>query len=138
MFLSLFISSFLAATIIPFASEVYFAGVLYMGYDPLTTVLVATAGNWLGGLTNYFIGMLANIERIKKWTGVKQEKINKLETTIHQYGYWSALLSWVPVIGDPLMVVLGIFKSNWKMVFMLSLIGKFLRYLVLGWVLVKF
>ena len=126
----LFITCFLAATILPITSELFLGSMLAFGYDPVTCLIVATVGNTLGGWLNYFIGLIGNPNWLKK-IGVKQEQISRWEGKIKRYGSLLALLSWLPIIGDVIGVALGFFRVNWLVSFIFILIGKFLRYLFL-------
>ena len=76
-YLGLFIASFLAATVVPFSSEVVFSAMVFGGLDAWTCVLVATLGNWLGGMTCYYLGRLGKIEWIEKYLRIKKEKMEK-------------------------------------------------------------
>lgn len=128
--LGLFLASFLSATVLPLASEGILLLVLAAGYDPLTSLFIATLGNSLGGSTNYLIGWFGNPLWLKR-IGFKEEKVIKFEKRIQQYGSWLALLSWLPFIGDPLLLALGFFKAPLFPVMILMIIGKLLRYFVL-------
>lgn len=129
-FLGLFITCFLAATIIPITSEIFLGAMLTFGYDPILCLIVATVGNTLGGWLNYLIGLIGNPNWLKK-INVTTEKINSWEAIIKRYGSFMALFSWLPIIGDVIGVALGFFRANWIAVFTFILIGKFLRYLIL-------
>lgn len=121
----LFISSFLASTILPLPSEAALLFVLNNGnYEPWILLLVATLGNCLGGSTNYFLGLLVRKRWIKK-TSPKAQRIAS------KYGPAAAILSWLPVIGDPILIALGIYRSPMLQTFLFMITGKFLRYLVL-------
>ena len=76
-YLGLFVASFLAATVVPFSSEVVFSAMVFGGLHAWTCVLVATAGNWLGGMTSFYIGRLGKIEWVEKFLHIKKEKIEK-------------------------------------------------------------
>jgi membrane protein YqaA with SNARE-associated domain len=76
-YIGLFVASFLAATILPFSSEVVFAGLIAAGLDIWICIIVATIGNSLGGMTAYWVGSLGKIEWIEKYFGIKREKIDK-------------------------------------------------------------
>ena len=121
----LFLSSFLASTILPLPSE---AAVLFMlssgHYSPWTILTVATIGNCMGGSTNYFLGQFVRNRWIKK-PGLKAQHIAS------KYGPLAAILSWLPVIGDPIMIVLGIYRSRILPTLLFMIAGKFLRYLIL-------
>lgn len=107
----LFIGSFLAATIVPFSADVLLIGMLAAGGSPWIVIAVATAGNFLGGLTSYGIGRIGKWEWIEK-LGVKPETLEKQKARIDKYGSWAALLSWVPIIGDVIAVALGFYRTR--------------------------
>ncbi len=122
--LTCFASSFLSSTIIPFPSEATVIYCLTQQQNPFFVLLIATTGNSLGGATNYFLGQFARDKWMKRTTP-------KAEAFVLKYGAYSALLSWVPVIGDPLMIALGIYRTKKIPTFILMTLGKFVRYLVL-------
>ncbi len=126
----LFLSSFLAATILPFSSEAILAAMALGPWPSSTLWLVASAGNWLGGITSYGIGRLGNLQWITRVLRMDPVKAVALQARVEKYGYWAALLTWVPLIGDPLAVALGLSKAPWVPVAILMLIGKALRYAV--------
>lgn len=129
-YLGLFLASFLAATVVPFSSEAIFTGCLIAGMDPWTCVWVATLGNWLGGMTSYYVGLLGKIEWIEKYFHIKKEKMESYTVRIQKYGDWFAFFSFVPFIGDVIAVATGFFRCNWWKVAISMLIGKFARYVV--------
>ena len=129
-YFGLFLASFLAATVVPFSSEVIFSAMVYGGLDPWTCVLVATMGNWLGGMTSYYVGLLGKIEWIEKYFHVKIENIETFANRIHKNGEWLAFFSFVPFICDVVAVATGFFKCNWWKVAIYMLIGKCLRYVL--------
>jgi len=126
-FFGLFLITFLSATILPLSSEFFLLLMLANGYDPIFCLIVATAGNSLGGFTNYGIGSLGNLVWLKR-LGMSEIKIQKYANRIQKYGSWLAFFSWVPLIGDALLVALGFFKSSFTKVAILLVLGKFLRY----------
>jgi membrane protein YqaA with SNARE-associated domain len=132
IYISLFTSCFLSATLIPFASEVGLAVVLAQGYDPIISIVVATIGNSLGGLTNYLLGRLGNPNWLKK-SKLNPAKLEKHTHFISTYGSYTALLSWVPIIGDPLLLILGYLRVSMIPVCLFMVIGKLLRYCVIAW-----
>lgn len=129
-FFGLFIAAFLSATIIPLSSEGVLLLLLSQNYDPWWCLLIATLGNSLGGLTNYWIGSLGDPLWLKRF-GISQQKLASFEKTIQKHGYWLAFISWVPFIGDPLSIALGFFKVSFWRVLILLVVGKFLRYLLI-------
>ena len=128
-YLGLFITCFLAATILPIASEVFLITMLAEKYDPLSSLFIASAGNTLGSYLNFGIGYIGNPKWLKKLR-VKQKTIESWKASIQKYGVWLALLSWLPIVGDIIGIALGFFRANifWSFIFMA--IGKFIRYLV--------
>jgi len=128
-YLGLFLASFLAATILPVASQIFLTSMFLLGYEPLACVMVATTGNTLGAWLNYGIGYLGKPEWLQK-LGAQQAAIDRWQTRIHQYGSWMALLCWVPVIGDVIGIALGFFRAPWLPTFILMGVGKLFRYLL--------
>lgn len=132
-FTGLFLITFLSATILPFSSELFLMLMLSKGYDPFICLLIATLGNSLGGITNYGLGRLGNLKWLKK-VGMTEDKLHKSSNKIQRYGGWLAFLSWVPFVGDPLLVGLGFFRTPFLNVLIPMVIGKFLRYWFIGWI----
>jgi len=129
-YLGLFIGAFLAATVVPFSSEVVFTALVYSGMNAWNAVFVATAGNWLGGLTCYYIGHLGKIEWIEKYLKIKREKLDKFMNKFHRYGDWFAFFSFLPGIGDVIAVASGFFRCRFWIVALSMLLGKFVRYII--------
>lgn len=132
----LFISSFLAATLLPGGSEAVLYGVLqhHSGAAPLVLAL-ATLGNTLGGMTSYVLGRM--IPRPMRATGphASRWQLRALEWT-RRYGSAAMLAAWVPFIGDPLCVAAGWLRLNWLAVLAFMAIGKLARYGVIAWIAV--
>jgi membrane protein YqaA with SNARE-associated domain len=125
----LFIAGFLSGSILPFNSEAVLTLMIYSGFDPVSSLVVATAGNMLGGVSIYYLGYLGKMEWIEKYAKVKQEKIHAILPKLERFGALAATLSFVPIIGDVIILGLGFFRISpvFTMVFML--IGKVARYL---------
>ena len=129
--LGLFLASFLAATILPFSSEVILGGMIVGGYDPFMCFLLASSGNWLGGLTSYWLGYLGKWQWLEKWFSVTKQQVEKWKKRFNKWGAYLALLCWLPIIGDILAIVLGFGKVNFLKAALLMLVGKSIRYLVI-------
>lgn len=127
----LFIGCLLSATIIPFASEALFLAILYAGGEPYLTLLIATLGNFTGSLITYFMGYIGHFSQLERWFRVKPEKVQKMKIIVDKYGIWAALFSWLPFIGDPLVLTLGFFRVNFRWILPIILFVKYLRYHVL-------
>ena len=123
-------ASFLAATVVPFSSEVIFSAMVFGGLDAWTCVWVATLGNWLGGMTCYLLGRLGKMEWIEKYAGVKKEKLDKFSNRMQKHGNWLPFFSFLPGIGDVIAVASGFFRCRWWIVAISMLVGKFARYVV--------
>lgn len=128
-YFGLFLASFLAATILPVASEIFLTAMFHYGYEPLACLAVATAGNSMGAWLNYGIGYLGNPNWLRK-LGAKPEKIEQWKVKIQRYGSWMALLCWLPFIGDIIGIGLGFFRVPWLPTFVLITVGKFVRYAI--------
>lgn len=132
-YLGLFLAAFGAATLLPMQSEAVLAGMLLSGaYAPGLLLGVATAGNVLGSVANWALGRGVERFRHKRWFPVSEAKLTKAQQAYQRYGYWSLLLSWVPLIGDPLTVVAGTMREPlWRFVMIVTL-AKGGRYLLLA------
>ena len=126
--IGLFLGSFLAATVVPFSSEIILTGVLMAGINPVEAFVVATAGNWAGGLTSYYVGHLGKWEFIEKWFRVKEETLVRQKGRIEKFGSLVALITWLPVIGDVLAIALGFYRVNFVKSAMYMLLGRALRF----------
>ena len=126
----LFIGAFLAATIIPFSSDVLLIAVLATGTNPVTALIVATVGNWLGGLTSYWVGYIGKWEWIEKWFRVKRARLEKQQANVAKYGSFLAFLTWVPFVGDMFAIALGFYRVNFYKTAFFILVGKFTRFAV--------
>ena len=88
----LFIGSFLASTLIPMSADVLLVGILALGGNVWACLVIATTGNWLGGLTSYWIGWLGRWEWIERWLKVKEEKLLRQKKNINRMEYgWPCL-----------------------------------------------
>ena len=137
-YLGLFLGSFLAATIFPFSSDVLLLGMLALGGDPVITVAVATAGNWIGGLTSYWVGWLGKLEWLERWFRVKHETIERHKAKVEKWGPALALLTWVPFVGDVFAVVLGFYKAKFIPSALWMFVGKCGRFIVWALIMVQF
>lgn len=127
----MFLSAFLAGTVLPFSSEAVLLACVGCGLDPVMSVLSTTAGNVLGGLTCYGIGHLGRMEWIERYLGVSQRQLDRAARFLHGRGAWMALFSFLPVIGDAILVLLGLMRASVGVVSLSMTIGKLLRYALL-------
>jgi membrane protein YqaA with SNARE-associated domain len=127
-YLSLFGIAFLAATILPAYSEILFAGLIAQGYDPWLLWLFATAGNTLGSALNWVIGRYLLHFQNRRWFPFKEDSLERSQRWFQKYGVWSLLMAWAPIGGDALTFIAGIMRVNFFLFFILTGIGKGLRY----------
>ena len=136
IYLSLFIISLLAATILPFSSELTLAGLIATSsYDNLFLLIVASLGNILGSVVNWILGFYSRNLSTKKWFPFKDEQIEKSSRWFNKFGRWSLLFAWVPIIGDPLTLAAGLLRVKFIEFLILVTIGKVSRYLVIFYLL---
>ena len=129
----LFLAALLAATVIPFSSDAVLVALVVAGYDPVWLVVVATAGNWLGGLSSYGLGYLGKWEWLTRYLKVDPNKAGRMQVWALRYGPILALGSWLPLIGDLLAVGLGLAKARALPVAGWMLLGKAARYVFWAW-----
>lgn len=127
-YFTLFATAFLAATILPFYSEVVLFALLRAGGDPLTLVGVATLGNTLGAIVNWAMGRYLLHFQDRRWFYFKKEQIARAQHWYGRHGYWSLLLAWLPIGGDALTFIAGTMKVRLSIFVLLVGIGKAARY----------
>lgn len=133
----LFISAFLAATILPLSSEIVLSALLLGGLSPTTLVIVATTGNVLGSLTNYALGYWASKVMVKKWLRMSEDDFVRAEQRFVKYGLFSLCFAWLPVVGDPLTVMAGVLRIRLRWFLLLVTAGKLLRYVVISYLVLQ-
>jgi membrane protein YqaA with SNARE-associated domain len=132
IYLSLFLISFLAATILPLSSELMLAGLIATSnYDSLLLLTVASFGNVLGSVFNWALGFYSRNLTTKKWFPFKDEQIERSSKWFNKFGRWSLLFAWAPIIGDPLTLVAGLLRVKFLEFLILVTIGKVSRYFLI-------
>ncbi|MGB8810481.1 MAG: YqaA family protein [Acinetobacter calcoaceticus] len=135
----LFISAFGAATLLPLQSEAVLVTLLLKGqYSALLLISIATLGNVLGSCVNWWLGLKIEQFKHRKWFPVSEKRLQQARSFYHKYGFYSLLLSWTPIIGDPITLVAGLFKENFWRFLGIVLIAKAGRYLFIYWVVMGF
>jgi len=132
-YVGLFAASFLAATVLPLSSELVLVFLLMNHFDPVLLVTVATTGNVVGSITNYYLGFYGGIFLLSKTKLKKDKHLERAEVYIKKYGVWSLLFAWVPVIGDPITVAAGLFRIHIAVFTLFVTAGKLTRYLIICW-----
>lgn len=132
-YLGLFVGSFLASTVIPMSADLLLVGVLALGADVWWCLVIATLGNWLGGLTSYWIGWLGRWDWLERWFKVKKEQLIRQQQRVERFGAWLALFTWLPLVGDIFAIALGFYRVSPRLSAFYMLLGRFLRFL--AWVL---
>ena len=132
IYLSLFAVSFLAATILPFSSELTLAGLIATAvYDNLLLLILASFGNVLGSVVNWALGSYSRNLTTKKWFPFKETQIERSSKWFNKFGKWSLLFAWVPILGDPITLVAGLLRVRFLDFIILVAIGKVSRYLII-------
>ena len=129
IYLSLFAISFLAATILPFSSELMLAGLIATSnYDNFLLLIFASFGNILGSTINWVLGFYSRNLTVNKWFPFKLSQIESSSKWFNKFGKWSLLFVWVPIMGDPLTLVAGLLRVKFLEFLLLVSIGKVSRY----------
>lgn len=135
IYLTLFISALISATLFPLGSEALLIYDIKQGYNLYLLLLFATLGNVLGSVINFFLGLKGE-EFCEKKGYIKQKTIKKYESLFNRFGGFALLLSWAPIIGDPITFIAGILKYDFKKFLFFVTIAKFGRYLILALIVV--
>lgn len=132
-YLGLFLAAFGAATLLPLQSEAVLVGLLLSGHYSLWLLLgIATLGNVLGSLVNWWLGRWVEHFKGRRWFPVNDRQLDKARRHYQRWGHWTLLLSWLPIIGDPLTLVAGVMREPlWRFLVIVSLV-KLARYLVVA------
>jgi membrane protein YqaA with SNARE-associated domain len=129
----LLLAAFVAATLIPAQSELALAALLVAGEQPAAALLaVASVGNVAGSVVNWALGRGVARWRDRRWFPVRAEALARAEGWYRRWGRWSLLLSWMPLIGDPLTVAAGVLRENLIVFLALVTVAKVARYLVVA------
>ena len=134
VYLILFITALISATLFPFGSEALLIYDIKEGYNIYLLLFFATLGNSLGSVINYFLGLKGEEYLINKKL-LNEKYISKTKTYFDKYGFWSILFSWLPIIGDPITFVAGIVKYDFRKFLILVIIAKFSRYLFVAFLI---
>ncbi len=127
----LFVSSLISSTLLPGGSEAYLAWLAVDGQYPAEQLIaIATLGNGLGGIITFAMGRLIAIRY--PFRMLQQRSHRRVKSYLIRYGSVSLLLSWLPVVGDPLCFVAGWMKLNFLLSVVFIMLGKFLRYCVVA------
>jgi membrane protein YqaA with SNARE-associated domain len=130
----LFLLAFSAATLLPGGSEAALVAMAALSAHSIWTLLaVASVGNILGSVLNYWMGRVALHYQDRKWFPVSRAALDKSQHWFARWGQWAVLLAWAPIIGDPITVAAGVMRMNFVRFVILVSLSKTLRYMaVLG------
>lgn len=132
-FIGLFLTAFAAATILPFSSEAAVVAAILGGLNPWAVLFWASLGNCLACLFNYGMGRL-----FSEKASLRLRKSRWGRRSIywfHKYGVWTLLLSWAPLVGDPITIVAGLFRMKLVPFVLLVFSLRVGRYLLIIWVM---
>lgn len=128
-YLGLFVAAFGAATLLPLQSEAVLVGLLLAGkHSTVGLLAVAIVGNVLGSVVNWLLGRSVERWRHKRWFPVNDSQLQRAQRGYHRYGRWSLLLSWMPIIGDPLTLIAGVMREPLWSFLLIVLLAKASRY----------
>jgi len=134
---ALFGISFLASTLLPLGSEWLLVVMLMKGYDPVSSVLTATAGNTLGACTTWLVGRYGGDWLLGRLFRISERQRQRAEAWYGRYGVLSLLFSWLPVVGDPLCLVGGLLKIRFSVFLVLAGAGKLILYAAIAWLTMR-
>ena len=129
------LSAFIAATLLPMQSEA--ALVALLAHEPravYSLVLVAALGNIIGSQVNWWLGTQVQRWQTRRWFPASATQLQRAQQWYQRYGRWSLLLSWLPVVGDPLTLIAGVLREPFWRFTLLVTIAKTARYAILAYV----
>jgi membrane protein YqaA with SNARE-associated domain len=128
-YVGLFLISFLASTLFPLSSAAFIVLMLSLDYNPWIILLVATLGTYLGAILNYYVGKLGNHFLFSKYMKINPSRKKQLEEKFNRYGSPILFFSWLPIVGDPICLVAGVFNIKLSTFSFWVLFGRILRFL---------
>ncbi|PAJ73785.1 hypothetical protein CJF42_13980 [Pseudoalteromonas sp. NBT06-2] len=128
VYISLFLTSFIAATLFPAASEALLGTLVTQGFSLVLLWFFATLGNTLGSCVNWWLGKESLRFKHKKWFPVSEKQLNKAQNQFQKYGLATLLFAWLPIIGDPLTLMAGIMRIRFDLFVLFVALGKGVRY----------
>lgn len=129
----LFLAALIAGSFLPLQSETVLATLLLTtDHSPILLILTASAGNTLGAVINWLLGRGIERFRDRRWFPANPATLERAQSRYQRYGKWSLLLSWVPIIGDPLTVIAGVMREPLGMFILLVAIAKTGRYVIVA------
>lgn len=129
----MFLSGFLAGSVLPFSSEAVMLGLLAAGVDPVPLLIYGSIGNVMGGMVNYGLGRLGKLEWLKKYFHLKQSSIDRAYKFMGGHGAWMGFFAFLPILGSAITVVLGLTRANLPLSVFSITLGKVIRYALLIW-----
>ncbi len=126
----MFIAAFLAGSILPFSSEAVMIALLAIGVNPWVLLFTAALGNTLGGITCYCIGRMASPEWLQRTFRIKDKHMQQAHALVFRWGALMGLFCWIPILGDAILVTLGIMRSNPITTNLMMVIGRTTRYAI--------
>ena len=129
----MFLSAFLAGSVLPFSSEAVMLGLLAAGVDPVPLLIYGSIGNVMGGMVNYGLGRLGKLEWLKKYFHLKQSSIDRAYRFMGGHGAWMGFFAFLPILGSAITVVLGLTRANLPLSVFSITLGKVIRYALLIW-----
>ena len=133
VYASLFISSFLSSTILPGHSEIILTAFIFLKkYPIIDLIFFASIGNILGSILNWCIGYFLTNLKDRKWFPINKSQLTRASSWFLKYGKWTLFLSWVPIIGDPLTIIAGIFRIPIYTFILIISLAKTMRYVFIS------
>ncbi|HZJ92163.1 MAG TPA: YqaA family protein [Thiopseudomonas sp.] len=134
-YLGLGFSACIAATLLPMQSEAALVALLALEPRAMySLVLVASLGNVLGSQINWWLGTQLQRWQTRRWFPVSAKQLERAQQWYQRYGRWSLLLSWLPIVGDPITLVAGVLREPFWRFTLLVTLAKTGRYAVLAYV----
>jgi len=128
----LFFIAFLSGSLLPLGSEALFIYDMREGYSTLILLIVASIGNILGAILNYYLGLKGEEYLLRKGF-LKPQSLQSAQNRFNRFGGYILLLSAAPIIGDPLTFIAGVLRYNFKLFLLFVSLSKTLRYSVVIW-----
>lgn len=130
-YVGLFIISFIAATVFPISPEAFVVALYTQDYNAFILIAVATLGGYLGSLTYYYFAITGRKMALNRFVSISPERLAKNEARFARWGSLILLFSWVPIVGEPLIIVAGLLKVRLSVFTFWVILGRIVRFSLL-------
>ncbi len=128
-YLGMFVVAFVASTIVPASPEAVMLVLFAQGLDAVTLIIIGTIGGYLGSLTYYYLAIRGRQIVLNRFVTISDERMAKSEAWFARWGSIILFFSWLPFVGEPLLIVAGALKVRLSVFTFWVIVGRLIRFI---------